>query len=124
MDTKAYPNLDPKLKETYDRIMGTGTSAQPQSHAPVKHEDTVKPHMASGAHTPPAPKSSPTTHRLSHIAYNATDGNLKGHDEKEKHEEKKSDSNKDTLIIPIVLGVCGVIFFVFYSIFWMNFFGM
>jgi hypothetical protein len=131
MDLKSYPNLDPKLKETYDRIMGTGTSVKPSHHAAktpqtnASHSTQSTPHDATshGSHTD---KVSSTPHHLTHLAYNAADGNLKAHEKgaNTPHAEKKSEVNKNNLIVPIVLGVCGVLFFVFYSYFWMNFFGM
>lgn len=51
MDPKALSNLDPKLRETYERVMGTTTpSGSPTAPPPV----TSAPNETS-----PAPKSSP-----------------------------------------------------------------
>jgi hypothetical protein len=131
MDLKAYPNLDPKLKETYDRIMGTGTSVKPLHHA-AKSPQTHSSHSTqsaaptSASHEAHTEKVSATPHHLTHLAYNAADGNVKATDKgvNALHAEKKSEINNNNLILPIVIGVCGVLFFVFYSYFWMNFFGM
>jgi hypothetical protein len=124
MDTQSYPNLDPKLKETYDRIMGTATSAKPVHHAANTSVHTAPAsHAAAKSPTHPEQHSVHTDkvtsppHHLSHIAYNAASGSL--------HEEvKKSDQKTNVPMMPIVLAVGGVLFFIFYAVFWFNFFGM
>jgi hypothetical protein len=125
MDPKLYPKLDPKLKETYDRIMGTATSGKPLHHA----AQTASPrtHAAPAANLDDAVthQTQTTPHHLSHIAYTASSGGLKTHEKKPEHgESKKSNSKDDALIVPIIIGISGVIFFVAYAFFWVNFFGI
>lgn len=118
MDQKTYPNLNPKLKETYDRIMGTATTAHPPAAtsntqaAPAHHET----HQA--APTVPQPPHATPSH-LSHLAYNASMAS-----KHEKVQASTSGLSKQSLMLPILLAAGGVIFFVGYSIFWLNFFGL
>ena len=126
MDAKAYPNLNPKLKETYDRIMGTSTTVKvphPADSHSTKHpspaHQTVARAAVPQASAPKAP--SHLSHgQLTHIAYNASQAAR----QEKKVEEKQSEKEGSSLVLPIVLGVGGVIFFVVYSFFWLNFFGM
>jgi len=126
MDLKAYPKLDPKLKETYDRIMGM--KAGVKSHDPSSGEHVAQVTIDDTPATQP-PHSPATQHaagHLSHIAYNAATGTIKP--EEKKHEIRSTDHKEErkpqSMIVPIILGVSGVIFFIFYAIFWMRFFGM
>lgn len=119
MDITKHPKLDPKLQETYDRIMGTAVGVKAPTHpAPAAH---------------PAQKAAPTTHKdapeahhtnghLSHIAYNASSAQKK---EPVMHVKSQTQAVKsDSLLLPLLMGIGGVIFFVAYAIFWMRFFGL
>jgi hypothetical protein len=117
MDQKTYPNLNPKMKEAYDRIMGTATTTRP----PAAHEVTPKaplPHQAAA----PAPQNHhAAAGHLSHIAYNAS---MAPKSTPEKSKSSTAGLSKESLLLPILLAAGGVIFFVVYAIFWLNFFGM
>lgn len=110
MDLKKHPNLDPKLKETYDRIMGTSVGVKPPVHTPAPDHET--PHEAP---------------HLSHIAYHA-DGTKKATPAPQPHtaptHAQPTVVSHDSLLLPLLLGIGGVIFFVAYSIFWMRYFGL
>lgn len=129
MDLKDHPKLDPKLKETYDRIMGMKTGTKPTTPPATEHVEEVTIDTKPAAD---APSTAPhASGHLSHIAYNASSGTTKPDEKKHeavKHEEKKPEhkevNGNDSMVVPIVLGVSGVIFFVFYAIFWIRFFGM
>ena len=92
MDKKLPQNLDPKLKEAYDRVMGFAQStAQPITVTPT----TAIPKIPQ---TPPiAVKPTP--------AFIANDS------------KKESQS-----ISPVILVVLAVVFFLVYAVFWVKFF--
>lgn len=122
MDAKTYPNLNPKLKETYDRIMGTATAAKPHAPTPAAAKSsTPLPHDQHDS-TPAAPEHHVTPGHLSHLAYNASMAH-----KKEKPESAPATTagvKKDSLLLPLILAAGGVVFFVAYAIFWMSFFGL
>jgi hypothetical protein len=43
MDPKTLANLDPKLRETYEKVMGTSTTPSPQAATPGNSTPTPKP---------------------------------------------------------------------------------
>lgn len=55
MDPKANTNLDPKLKEVYDRVMGTPTGAKPTTPPPPQASSPAGQSNVSGL--PPLPPS-------------------------------------------------------------------
>lgn len=132
MDIAAHPKLDPKLKETYDRIMGTSLGVKMPHAAPPEHHVThadgapKKTHQESSHHAPaketdhPAAPVHQAPGHLSHIAYSAS--SVKKTEEPKKAGEAAIKT--DSLLFPIIMGAGGVIFFVFYAIFWMSFFGV
>lgn len=132
MDPKAHPRLDPKLKETYDRIMGMKTGSKPPTPVSSGQVEQVTIDNKPATETAPSASNAPhTTGHLSHIAYNASSKMTKPEEKKheevtheEKKEEHKEAKTSDSMVVPIILGVSGVIFFIFYAIFWMRFFGM
>lgn len=61
MNPKGVNDLDPKLKEAYDRIMGTALNPVPQNTQP---QQPAAPNLAPAAAAqtpPPAPAQAPTT---------------------------------------------------------------
>lgn len=99
MDKKLPQNLDPKLKEAYDRIMSTSFSREiipPPQPLPVVPAQIPTPSTSSGSTTPPKPKLAPPTPIV----------------KTEKH---------NSLIIAIVLGI---IFLIVYGLFWVKLFGV
>jgi hypothetical protein len=125
MDAKPYPNLNPKLKETYDRIMGTTTTVKmphPAETHTAKNPSPAHQTVARAQVTPAARTTTPvhaSTGQLTHIAYNASMAA-----KKEKAHTAANDKEVSSLLLPILLATGGVVFFVVYSIFWLNFFGM
>lgn len=123
MDITAHPRLDPKLKDTYDRIMGTtvGVKTPTPSHPAEKSPDkpvtkTAEKHAAQ----------SQNHGHLSHLAYSAANPKKEVHETEPKPAAptKSHKGTEDSLLFPILLGAGGVLFFVFYAIFWMSFFGL
>ncbi len=135
MDMTAHPKLDPKLKDTYDRIMGTSVGVKPPQptvalkpeptevantqHAEEKNDPQVGAAITEEKKAPV--KAAPT---LSHIAYNAEEAKKQKQKTTESHHANPQVIRTDTLLFPLLIGAGGVIFFVFYAIFWMSFFGM
>lgn len=121
MDPKKQQTLDPKLKEVYDRVMGTATkSAAPSVPEPVKAEPTketpppaapqsVRPTVPA----PPAPE--PAKAHVTTAAPVITSGFVaKGSEEK----EKKSG------ISPVILFLAAVVFLLVYALVWVKFFNI
>lgn len=64
MDPKALASLDPKLRETYEKVMGTSTSSSTQASVST----APKPPIASPTATPPAPSvPAPVSTPLSNV---------------------------------------------------------
>lgn len=113
MDPKKVSDLDPKLKEVYERVMGTKVpNSQPLSPPPPQ----------SPKITPPPPQ---ITQQV--VAAKVTDqskpGNVQIFTAKSGSanimpEEKKGGSP----FLAIVLVIAGLIFFVIYGFFWVRFF--
>lgn len=109
MDPKKAAALDPKLKEIYDRVMST--KVPPPADTPAvapkpEVEVAAKPAERMVVQTVPqaetvAPRA--TTHTGSFIA-------------------KPQGSGKKSNVLPIILIVFGILFFVGYAIFWIKFF--
>lgn len=113
MDPKKPADLDPKLKEIYDRVMGTNVPQQasslPQPPPVVSNE-------------PPTPPPIDATGAVTSI-----------HPEEIKQEVVKIDSpsqeNKTTKqnksqVLPVFFVIGGIIFFIFYAIFWFKYFNV
>lgn len=127
MDPKNSPSLDPKLKEIYDRVMGTNVapgqspnkSVSPPPPPPPPRlpnqpleapRQAVQPSqmVSSASYAQKSPLSSQTVH------INSQNNYVPGKNE-EKKEEKKSSN-----LIPILLFFGGIIFFAAYAYFWMK----
>lgn len=113
MDPKLAQNLDPKLKETYDRIMGTPVNIQSaplpthepiqQEHVPI--EQVVVPQPPPAEQTPsPAVSTEPEMVNINATAEVAKPAAAKGK------------------ISPVIFVVLGVGFFLFYTVVWLKIF--
>ena len=102
MDVKYPANLDPKLREAYDRVMGgtAGAGHGQKSKDHLHHEPEKKAEIHPAAH-------SQTT--VVHL-----DG------EPEKHATHESGGSAATAIL---LGIIGMLFFIGYALFWAQYFG-
>lgn len=107
MDPKTTTTLDPKLKETYERVMQTNISPASPTGGPVSSNGSTTPIQASGPaifQTPP----------LQHPATKATTTFVAV---APAHQSLRR-------LLPVLLFLGAVTFFVFYSLFWINFFGL
>jgi hypothetical protein len=133
MNPKTPANLDPKLKETYERVMGTSfASATPPPAQPRPVQTTVvqepQPPIAAQPVTPPPPPidvanpasemvSSPQTPKIGDpfketVPPPATVV-MKGNNAKKKN-----------ILLPVLLVVGGLIFFIAYGVIWAKVFGL
>lgn len=111
MDPKKFATLDPKLKETYERVMGISIPSNPPSSpvaspppapppvptAPVTNPETIKPNVT---HVAPAP----VTHVIPSPVHKSEVSQPIG-------------NNKKAIFI-----ILGIIFFGVYLLFWMIYF--
>lgn len=66
MDSKKLSELDPKLKEIYDRVMGTSVKPAPQSPTPsakplISNPTNQEAAVSSSNFTPPPPNTIPVS---------------------------------------------------------------
>lgn len=146
MNPKTVNDLDPKLKETYERIMGTSfpaastqTTNQPQNQTPVVNTPPAPDPVAQQpVQTDPPPMMQPTPvtsdpMQASQIfragdpfqAPSAPPADLiakanmsAGVVAPEPQQKKKSKA------MPILLGLGGIIFFIAYGVIWAKVFGL
>lgn len=118
MNPAAAQNLDPKLKETYDRIMGTQAApaqppsqkpsdapTQPQEHVPI--EQVVVPQVSPVEQVPsPVTSAEPEMVNINATAEVAKPAAVKGK------------------ISPVIFIVLGVGFFLFYTVVWLKIFNI
>lgn len=108
MDNKYPANLDPKLKEAYDRVMGTNVtpakSASQHHQAPKMVTQQVHNDEPTIVHL-----GGTNEQQAEHHAASAT-----------QSEQQKASS----AILMIILGVIGVLFFIGYAIFWAQVLGV
>lgn len=112
MDPKTLPTLDPKLKEAYERVMGS--SVTPPPPAPVQPQ----PVPAAPQPPPPAPAKSDVElaggSSVHHTTTSFVAGNVAGNVE----------AAGKPKISPLILVFAGVIFLLVYTLFWMRFFNL
>lgn len=101
--TQDLSKLDPKLKEAYDRVMGTSiTPPQP-----------AKPNVQESHSVPPsAPHPTMTT------------VNPPPHQDETSVVHKASGAKKKGGISPLVLALAGLIFFIAYGVIWVKIFNL
>lgn len=75
MDPKSMPNLDPKLRETYERVMGTtlkpSTTDKPKAASPTPAPSAADLHAPAPMVPPTSPSSEPGSMPPLHSAGNA-----------------------------------------------------
>lgn len=101
MDKKLPQNLDPKLKEVYNRVMGFTPAQAPPPSYPAPQRPTVPQTTVVTSNPPPALPISQTPTFVAN-----------------------TDSKTNQSVSPKILVVLAVIFFVVYMIFWVKFFNV
>ena len=137
MNPKVPANLDPKLKETYERVMGTSfapatPSTPPAQPRPIQTTVVQEPEdpiaaapVMQEAPLPPINVADPSSEMVQSPQMPKTDNHfqetvpppttvlMQGATPKKKN-----------FLIPVLLGVGGLIFFVAYAVIWAKVFGM
>lgn len=113
MNPKNYTNLDPKLREAYDRVMNAVISpvSEPAQSTTVVSNQTFTP----GPQTPKPPSTPPPAPLVNPVVQKQaqmTAGTITG----------VSISQHKSGILPIVIILGGIIFFAVYAFFWLKFF--
>ncbi|OGH17114.1 MAG: hypothetical protein A3C22_00565 [Candidatus Levybacteria bacterium RIFCSPHIGHO2_02_FULL_37_10] len=126
MDPKKPADLDPKLKEIYDRVMGTNvpqTTSSPEPPPAISSELPIS-SIEQPIQQPTAPTPPPI---------DATGAITSTHPEQIKQEivkiDSKTEENKTTKqnnsqVLPVFFVIGGIIFLVFYTIFWFKYFNV
>lgn len=124
MDPKKMAQLDPKLKEAYERVMGSSTGApsaptatqapasipqSPITQTPMESMHATIP-VQNPAMTPPAPVVHATNNKQPGNNVNISSAFVA--------------TKKSAGISPLLLWVLGAIFFIAYAIFWIKFFNL
>lgn len=149
MDPKKTAQLDPKLKEIYDRVMGTsinnGTAQKPPEPIAIPKEPTPppppsqttkieepvqEPQKAVPPPPPPTIDPSSTSEEQKYQLYQAGKTHKLEHKEEPKAEPKinkepqgQTKPEKSSFkIFPILFLLFGALFFVGYAFFWIKFF--
>lgn len=135
MDPKTMPNLDPKLKEVYERVMKTQTQPPPQP-PPSPPPPTPQPQAQPPPPVPPAvnnepspaPSAKPPAAELSPTPQNTFHSTqVFNPDAPSSTTSPSTDAaapKSKGKISPVVLVLTGVVFFVIYAIVWMKIFNL
>ncbi|MCL5432792.1 MAG: hypothetical protein M1524_01605 [Patescibacteria group bacterium] len=116
MDPKKPSELDPKLKEAYDRVMGTATPA-PQTPQPVVSQPAApQVFTPSGASKPQVSNvsSAPQTTMVNSPSSTSASSTF----------VSKPGNAKSGGFSPVLIIFGLLIFFVVYALFWVKFFGI
>lgn len=120
MDPKGLPNLDPKLKEAYERVMSTSISSSAPSAPTTASAPTPAPQATAPAQAAPTPAAvasspvaapQPTSIPQSTSASTFVAGNTPA-------------ASSGSKISPVLLVIAGIIFFAVYTLFWLRFFNI
>lgn len=126
MDPLKTTNLDPKLKEAYDRVMGlnnTPAPSAPEAPAPAKPVEPAAPvaptptmpqPVSDPNFIPPQPAATPTPPLINTPTQSVNVGTVF---------KSKTDKPKNKMLMPLII-VGGVIFFVAYAVVFAKIFGL
>ena len=111
---KTVPQLDPKLKEAYDRVMGTVVTptspAQTQAAPPPAHSEPVQPVSP--------PSAQPTPEHLPEHPATATTM------VPSPTAEKAAVVKKKRKVSPLIIGLGVIVFLAIYAVVWIKYFGL
>lgn len=144
MDPKKNPQqLDPKLKEIYDRVMGTQVKAA-AAHETKKEPEPQKPHeiQSTPVHISPQPAptapamptqpSMPVAHAAQQTVMTAQPPQATATDLQQKASSgfvagghgNNTDGKSGSSVSPVLLVLVGIVFFIVYAIFWIKIFAI
>jgi hypothetical protein len=134
MNPKAPANLDPKLKETYERVMGTSfaPTAAPTQPRPVQTtvvqepESATLPQPAIPAQLLPIDVANPAGPEMVQSPQMPTTGDpFKTAEVPPANVMMKgTTAKKKNFLMPVLLMVGGLIFFIAYAVIWAKVFGL
>lgn len=118
MAIKQLNTLDPKLKETYERVMGT--SSQPNVPQPIIQKQTIQPQHLQ---TQPSPftKPQPTQQPIQisqPVPFQAPSPQT------QQVQAPQATSKKRNKMLPIFLVLTGIVFLIGYTIVWVKIFNL
>ena len=131
MNPKSVNDLDPKLKETYERVMGTSLGANPTtSPVPTMETQTItQPQQTEPQPQPEAPVATIADENTTVSQIFRADSPSKISEPAtvsspsfKKGATTKTDGNKKSLLIIIAIGV--VVFFAIYAVIWAKVLGL
>jgi len=139
MNPKAPANLDPKLKETYERVMGTSFAPATLSPVPaqqrpiqttvVQEPETpiapIAPQPVMPTPLPPINVANPASEMVQSPQMPKTGDPFKEVAPPPATVIMKGNApKKKNFLMPVLLGVGGLLFFVAYAVIWAKVFGM
>lgn len=104
MNPNLAQSLDPKLKEAYDRVMGTQINTKPQAAAAAVPQANPQP-----VNQAPAPEKQDT--KVEMVSVNTSNSDL-----------KTAPLAKKSKLSPVFLIAGGVAFFLVYTVIWLKVF--
>ena len=124
MNPKTINDLDPKLRETYERVMGTSTTP-PASAEPPKIEVQPEPQL-------PEPQSQAIETQPPQLSGSGTASQIFRADDSSAKKDKQTSTvlgkdgkkAKTKLPIPLLIGLGVVIFFAAYAVIWAKLLGL
>ncbi len=126
MNPKQPADLDPKLKETYERVMGTGaTPPAPTPQRPVQTTVVDQPSPASPIQPPTAQPTKSEPEMVQSPQTPKSNQSFKTPEAPLANVMVKGPSVKGKKsLMPVLLIIGGIIFFVSYAVIWAKLFGI
>lgn len=110
MNPKTSADLDPKLKEAYDRVMGGNfTPSTPTAPNPIPKIETVP---------APATNPPPSTSLTNPMSVNMPPLSVMSPSTIASTEQPTTSTKKKSKISPIIFLIVGLVFFVIYAVVW------
>jgi hypothetical protein len=134
MDPKLIANMDPKLRETYERVMGTAAASSPLSAPPPSNGTSNQLSQSLPIQQPeiPTPMAPPATEELSSqlvtpvtpptpapTPVDATSTMFQPLPSPASVNQE-AQTNETSFLLRILYIVGGIIFFILYAIFWIK----
>jgi hypothetical protein len=125
MNPKSVNDLDPKLKETYERVMGTSLGANPtESAAPTMETQPVT--QPEPQAQPEAPAPAPTVENSSSQVFRAdnTTASVETATVNPPSKDAKPAKADGKKLLPVIIAVGAIVFFAIYALLWAKLLGL
>lgn len=131
MDTKSVNDLDPKLKETYERVMGTSLGGSPTTTPPptmetqpVAIQPEPQPQTKAPSEPPtPLPSEGSTVSQVFR-ADNTNKSTETATVNPPSKNEKAAKTDGGKKLLPVIIIVGAVVFFAIYAVIWAKLLGL